>query len=87
MAAGAGASEFTAMITAVNKWALKQRPPWVHPLPSIEDALRKKTQGRLFRTDTAQPEKPDDVSDAVWGVFLSRARFDKLFFDYLVLDE
>ena len=87
MAAGAAAGEFTAMITAVNKWAMKQRPPWVHPLPSIEQALRKKTQGRIFRTDTAQPEQPADVSDAVWQRFLSRAKFEKLFFDYVVLDE
>jgi hypothetical protein len=75
------------MITAVNKWALTQRPPWIHPLPSIEEALRTKTQGRLFRTDIATPEKPRDVSAAVWKAFQDRARFEKLYFDYFVFDE
>ncbi len=86
MAKGKAAGEFTAMITAVNKWAMKQDPPWVHPLPAIEAALKIKTQGRLFRTDVDTPPKPDDVSKADWEDFQARASFEKLYFDYLVYD-
>jgi beta-lactamase superfamily II metal-dependent hydrolase len=86
MAKGDAAHEFTAMITCVNKWAIKQTPPWVHPLPSIEKALNEKAQGRVFRTDRDEPEKPPDVSQEVWAAFHQRATFDKLFFDYLVFD-
>ena len=40
MGQGQHADEFTAMITAVNKWATeKNDPPWIHPLPSIKEAL------------------------------------------------
>jgi hypothetical protein len=51
MATGsAAAGEFTAMITAVNDWALtKNDPPWRHPLPSIKTALTSKAQGRVLR--------------------------------------
>ena len=60
MGQGSAASEFTAMITAVNKWAMeKNNPPWVHPLPSIREALNSKAQGRVFQTDENEPVKPD----------------------------
>jgi hypothetical protein len=80
--------EFTAMITAVNKWAMgKNNPPWRHPLPSIKQALEKKAQGRVFQTDVAEPKKPENVSDADWNAFLERSSFEDLYFDYIVLDE
>ena len=61
MGQGSAASEFTAMITAVNKWAMeKNDPPWVHPLPSIREALRSKAQGRVFQTDENEPESPTE---------------------------
>lgn len=75
MGQGEHAGEFTAMITAVNEWALtKNDPPWVHPLPSIKEALVRKAQGRVLQTDTWEPEKPDDVSDAAWTAFRDRLR-------------
>lgn len=86
MATGASAGEFTAMITAVNEWALQNRPPWVHPLPSIKRELTRKAQGRVFQTDIDQLEKPTGVSDATWDAFQNRAIFEELYFDYTVLD-
>jgi hypothetical protein len=88
MGQGPAASEFTAMITAVTKWATtKNHPPWVHPLPSIREALARKTRGRLFQTDENEPVKPDDVSVAEWKKFKARSVFDELYFDWTVLDE
>lgn len=88
MATGSeAAGEFTAMITAVNKWALtKNHPPWRHPLPSIREALDRKAQGRVFQTDIDQPEKPTDVPAAAWKKFTDRSAFETLYFDYSVKD-
>lgn len=79
--------EFTAMINAVEEWAWNKSHKWKHPLPSIKDALLKKTQGRVFQTDTGELEKPDGVSDATWQKFLKKSTFNDLYFDYTVLDE
>jgi hypothetical protein len=88
MAQGAHAAEFTAMITAVNEWALtKNDPPWVHPLPSIKQALLRKAQGRVLQTDENQPRKPNDVSSGEWKRFTDRAVFEDVYFDLNVLDE
>ena len=87
MAQGKFAAEFTAMITAVNEWAVTQNtPPWYHPLPSIRKALDDKAQGRVFQTDQDQPKKPDGVSDDAWEAFTGRAVFDDLYFDYVIRD-
>ena len=46
MGQGSAASEFTAMITAVTKWAMtKNDPPWVHPLPSIRERAEQQGAG------------------------------------------
>lgn len=89
MAHGKYASEFTAMITAVNEWAMKVRPkPWVHPLPSIKAALHEKAEGRVFQIDTPTVDKPNGVSAAEWKDFEDRVHIDpgKLFFEYEVHD-
>jgi hypothetical protein len=87
MGLGSATGEFTAMITAVNKWALtKNDPPWVHPLPSIKAALLKKARGRVFQTDENIPTKPDTVSDAEWKKFTDRSVFADLYFDWQVKD-
>lgn len=87
MGLGTFGAEFTAMITAVNKWAMtKNNPPWRHPLPSIRKALEEKTAGRLFQTDEDQPKKPDSVSDAEWSKFTDRMVCDNDYFDYIVVD-
>jgi hypothetical protein len=89
MATGpAAAAEFTAMITAVNQWAMtKNDPPWRHPLPSIRAALLQKAQGRVFQTDIDRPEQPDGVPDGTWKKFTARSDFQTLYFDYTVTDE
>jgi hypothetical protein len=81
------ASDFAAMIPAVNEWAMTNRPPWHHPLPSIQAALLRKAEGRVFQSDIDQPAKPGDVPDGVWNRFLGRSTFEDLYFDYDVLDE
>lgn len=88
MATGPAAGEFTAMITAVEQWALtKNHPPWRHPLPSIRKALLSKTQGRVFQTDIDRPEQPKDVPDGAWKRFEKRSDFQQLYFDYEISDE
>lgn len=89
MGQGKYADEFTAMITAVNKWALGVKPkPWVHPLPSIKTALHKKASGRVFQIDTPTLDKPENVSAGEWQDFQKRVQIDAggLFFDYEVLN-
>ena len=85
MASGSAAGEFTAMITAVNKWAL-EKAEWVHPLPAIKTALEEKASGRVFQTDTDTLARPEDVTAAAWKTFTDRATFEELFFDYVVFD-
>lgn len=82
MAQGEHGREFTAMITAVRKWAETQKG-WDHPLKAIKDALLKKASGRVFQTDTPVEEmaRPDGVSAADWNRFRSRVREDRLYFD------
>lgn len=79
---------FTAMITAVNEWAMeKNNPPWRHPLPAIKRALLDKARGRVLQTDEDAPKKPEDVSKAEWDAFLGHTTLCDLYFDYEVLDE
>jgi len=87
MGQGKHAGEFTAMITAVNKWALQVKPkPWVHPLPSIKAALHEKAEGRVFQIDTPTVDRPSGVSAEEWKDFTDRVDIDPggLFFDYEV---
>ena len=73
MGLGEFAGEFTAMITAVNEWAVQVKPmPWYHPLPSIRRALLKKAQGRVLQMDIARPEKPESVPEDAWEEFTTR---------------
>jgi hypothetical protein len=85
MATGAAAGEFTAMITAVRRWAV-EKAEWNHPLPAIKTALLAKTAGRVFQTDTDTIAKPPDVPAAAWKTFTDRAAFDDLYFDYTIFD-
>ncbi len=88
MATGPAAAEFTAMITAVNQWALtKNDPPWRHPLPSIREALLQKAQGRVFQTDIDEPGQPTGVPDGTWKRFKDRSGFETLYFDYSISDD
>ncbi len=88
MGQGAAASEFTAMITAVSDWATtKNSPPWVHPLPSIREALERKAQGRVLQTDQNEPRKPDTMTDGEWKKFTDRTVCEELYFDLQVIDD
>ena len=90
MAQGKYAQEFTAMITAVNEWAMtKNSPPWRHPLPSIKSALLEKAQGRVFQTDEDVVKKTDNanISDPEWQKFLDRIDINDLYFDLDIIDE
>ena len=89
MGQGSAASEFTAMITAVNEWAMtKNNPPWVHPLPSIREALKQQGAGpglpdRRERAGEARRTSPTGE----WEKFTERSVFEELYFDWTVLDE
>jgi beta-lactamase superfamily II metal-dependent hydrolase len=84
MAAGDSASEFTAMITAVEDWA--KTVAWEHPLPSIKNAIVKKTEGRVFQTDIGAPVKPPETSESTWQAFQNRIVCNDLYFDLQILD-
>ena len=86
MGTGPAAGEFTAMITAVKRWAEANTPPWQHPLESIRRALEQKAQGRVFQTDVDQPTQPREVPDGTWKAFTDRSTFETLYFDYIVHD-
>jgi hypothetical protein len=86
MGLGEFAGEFTAMIPAVNEWAVQVKPPWYHPLPSIRSALLKKAQGRVLQMDIDQPEKLESVPADAWAEFTTRVVFDDLYFDYIIPD-
>jgi beta-lactamase superfamily II metal-dependent hydrolase len=85
MAQGDHGREFTAMITAVRKWAETQNG-WDHPFKAIKDELVKKASGRVFQTDTdlEQMTKADNSSQIEWADFQSRTGGERLFFDYTV---
>jgi beta-lactamase superfamily II metal-dependent hydrolase len=87
MGRGKYASEFTAMITAHNKWAL-EKARWNHPLPSIKKELLKKTAGRLFQIDEDEPQKPETVTQSEWDDFRNggRVKCTDLYFELTVLD-
>ncbi|MBL8823165.1 MAG: hypothetical protein JNJ77_11300 [Planctomycetia bacterium] len=86
MARGKFAQEFTAMITAVPKWAQTQKG-WDHPRKEIKDALIKKASGRVLQTDTNLDdiERPPGVSASEWDLFLRRTSGQDLFFDFTVM--
>jgi hypothetical protein len=89
MGHGKYGNEFTAMITAVNKWALAVKPkPWVHPLPSIRKTLMQKCAGRVFQTDTPEVTRPEEASALEWQEFEKRTNIDPsgLSFEYEVHD-
>ena len=88
MAHGRFADEFTAFITANRDWAIN-KAEWNHPLPSIKEALIQKASGRVFQTDTDQPDQPEGVSDTEWAAFTDpkRSTFTDLYFEYTVLDD
>jgi hypothetical protein len=86
MAHGPYGREFTAMITAVSGWAYRQQPVWAHPLPSIKEALLRKTAGRVFQTDTDTITKPDDATTAEWRSFSRATKITPLYFEYTVRD-
>ena len=46
----------------------------------------RKTSGRVFQTDTDldKMKMPGDGADADWTAFQSRARGDRLYFDYTI---
>lgn len=78
--------DFVAMIPANTAWATTKSRPWQHPLPAIEAALQEKARGRVFRSDRARIEKPDELSTNEWRAFRRRTVEKKLYFEYAVLD-
>jgi beta-lactamase superfamily II metal-dependent hydrolase len=85
MGQGEHGREFTAMITAVRKWAETQKG-WDHPLKAIKDALLEKASGRVFQTDTEfeDMKKFEGTPQAEWDGFVARTRGERLYFDYTI---
>ena len=85
---GAFGGEFSALIPAVNQWALeKNNPPWVHPLPAIKKALEQKAQGRVLQMDALSgPKKPAETTDAAWNAFVKYLEWNELFIDVVIED-
>ncbi len=88
LARGEFADDFVAMIPANTEWALGKTRPWNHPLPKIEEALKEKARGRVFRSDVDQIEKPNDsvISDRDWTAFQKRTTEKRLYFEYEIED-
>ena len=86
MAQDQNASEFVAMITAVEAWAHKKpKPDWNHPLPAIKAALVEKAGGRVLQTDTSLAGMgPVGAGAANWQSFLGRVTETPLYFDLTV---
>lgn len=79
------ASEFTALITAVEKWAhQKPKPDWNHPLPAIKQALLEKAGGRVLQTDSSLPDGPTGTGAASWRAFQDRVTETRLYFDLVI---
>ena len=82
MAQGKYASEFVAMITAVEAWAhQKPKPDWNHPFPAIKQALLEKAGGRVLQTDSSLPDKPVGDGARDWEPFLERVSETPLYFE------
>jgi beta-lactamase superfamily II metal-dependent hydrolase len=85
MAQGAYATEFAAMITAVEAWAhQKPKPNWNHPLPAIKTALEEKAGGRVLQTDSTLPTSPVGTGAAGWQGFSARVTETPLYFDLAI---
>lgn len=85
MAQGRHASEFVAMITAVEAWARqKPKPDWDHPLPAIKVALMAKADGRVLQTDSSVSPKPKGAGAAGWQAFAKRVTETDLYFDLTI---
>ena len=89
---GTYASEFTAMIPANSVWARGKRRPWNHPLPKIEESLRKKAKGRVFRSDldhvsrTRGLAEEERMEQEDWDAFVDNVTETKLYLEYVVED-
>jgi hypothetical protein len=62
------------------------RMGWNMPFPATLDQLRRKTRGRLIRSDDGMPERPDEVGEVEWANFANHVRVDPkgLFTEYVV---
>lgn len=89
---GSYAAQFTAMIPANTAWARGKKRPWNHPLPKIEESLRKKAKGRVFRADldhvsqTRGLAPEEQMEDPDWAAFLDKVTETKLYLEYVVED-
>ncbi|MFK7942427.1 MAG: hypothetical protein AB8B85_05880 [Paracoccaceae bacterium] len=92
LAQGTFADDFTAMIPANTAWARGKKRPWNHPLPKIEEALRNKSKGRIFRSDLDHVSRTrglapeDQMEQAAWDAFLENVVEEKLYLEYVIED-
>jgi beta-lactamase superfamily II metal-dependent hydrolase len=86
MAQGDFSDSFVAMIPANSEWAYNKFRPWIHPLPSIKQALVRKAKGRVFQTDVDELTQSSHLSDAEWKDFKKRVVENELYFEYVIPD-
>ncbi len=89
---GCFADDFVAMIPANTIWARGKKRPWDHPLQAIEDDLKVKARGRVFRSDIDEvdlddvPEETPALDEETREAF-DKARVEtKLYLEYTVDD-
>ncbi|MEM0989074.1 MAG: hypothetical protein AAGK00_09340 [Pseudomonadota bacterium] len=89
---GRFAEDFVAMIPANTAWARGKKRPWDHPLPAIEEELRRKARGRVFRTDVDHvdlddlPEDTEPLSNAEKNAFKKASAEEALYLEFTVYD-
>ncbi len=90
-ARGEYSRDFVAMIPVHSAWA-KRKNGWNHPLQSIEEALMKKSRGRVIRNDRARVKRPKasqgfgKLTDDEWEAFKDLSIEARLYKEYIVLD-
>jgi len=83
---GAYRDALVAMLPANEEWATTKRHPWIHPLPSIEKALSKRTRGRLFRADEEDVKPGSSLDDDEAAAFEAQKQTNPMWIEYTVLD-
>jgi hypothetical protein len=76
--------ELTALLPVCRRTA--ERMGWNLPFPATLEQLRRKTRGRVLRSDKGIPDCPDEVSEREWTAFVQRVYLepDGLYLEYTI---
>lgn len=86
--------DLVAVLPVDENWAKTvPNPPWEHPAGKLLDDLKKRTRGRILRSDCIPPgdeppERPEEASKEQWQAFVQRLKWDhspdRLWIEYTV---